>query len=256
MITRRLKVAKLKANLPKGKRVGAGETIESLKFAVPGPSSDGDYIRIGPGDPLSLEELAKFTAEAALAGDTSAALDILRDFVGAVDQHNERTWRGPVHFAYAQYLAHAFSKIVRARMKESGWKGAKWGDVETGDAEADANLALGIKSSKAGRRKGAATHNDEALAAAFNLLVVSGLRPEKAKEELQRRIGADKRTIEKANASHVTYQIYCRRAQRLDIATECRDSAIELIKVGAKPYVSHVTAILQELRTEPESKKR
>lgn len=181
--------------------------------------------------------LADRTAKRARDGDTYAAMDILRDFVGAIDQYNERTWSGlrsaPIHWEYVRYIADAFEKIVRAAMRSRTWIGTKWNDVESGEAQPDANLALGITTSKPGRRKGTRTHDQEALAAAYWFLIRRGWQPEAAIGQMSAYIGADRTTIQRASRAegNIAYkypQLICD----------------ESLKVAMKPYAAKITAIL------------
>lgn len=135
-------------------------------------------------------------------------------------------------------------------MRTPSWQGSKWDkkDIETSVAQADANLALGIKRSKAGRRKGHKTYNDEALAAAYNLLLLNGLSASDAKDQLAGQMDVDPRTIEKANQQHVTYRTYLAAAKHHETSDEDRDFAQEIIKVGAEPYAGHVATILSQAR--------
>lgn len=188
------------------------------------------------------------TAKLAREGDTTRALRILQDFVESMDHYDERNWKGPVHLDHARFIADAFAKIIRAKMRARTWSGVKWNDVDDGDAQEDANLALGIKSSKPGRPPNARTFNDEGLAAAFNLLVFHGLRPEEAKEKLRERIGCDKRTVENADAAHITFRTYRRAARNQGTSKVDRDFAVETIKVGAEPYQAQVAEILSAWR--------
>lgn len=177
--------------------------------------------------------IAEGTADKARAGDTDAALEILREFVAAVDQSDEQTWHGPVQWAYARYLADAFEKIIRAAMRSSSWQQVKWSDADSGPAQADANLALGIKSSKSGRRVGTKFHNQEALAAAYWHLIRKGWRPERASSALSERTGANRRTIQKASVANGN-----------DAFKDSRLISDESLKVLFAPYAAVIKAIL------------
>lgn len=170
---------------------------------------------------------ASVTARKAREGDTQAAREILEDFVFAIDARREQDWPRlgpPIHWAYARYLADAFAKVL---------------------AGADARLALGVKSSKPGRRVGAkTTHDLEGLAAAFNLLLLRGFERKQAKLCLKEKTGANARTIEKADKQHVAYGCFLRDAQRPATSAEDRDFAAETMKVGAKRYAAEISAIL------------
>jgi hypothetical protein len=176
--------------------------------------------------------IANGTAEKAREGDTSAAQEILKDFVSAIDARSEKMWSHigpPIHWAYARYLADAFAKILSGT---------------------DAAVALGVKNSRPGRRAGAkATHNLEGLAAAFNLLLLNGMKPKQAKLSLKEHTGAAVRTIEKANNEHYTYRIYLLRAQKSATRKSSREFAVEIIEGGAKPYAAQIKAILAAQKT-------
>jgi hypothetical protein len=118
----------------------------------------------------------------ARAGNTDAAREILEDFVRSVRRHSKRSWPGPIHLAYARFLADAFQAILSGSKK-------------------DASIALGVKSSRAGRRRGAVTHDAIALAAAFWLLRRHGLKPEKSIALIRKLTGADRSTVQKATTA-------------------------------------------------------
>jgi hypothetical protein len=188
--------------------------------------------------------MAECTAKEARAGDTVAALEILQSFANAIERCDERTWSAPIHWAYARYIADAFEKIIRAAMRSPRWGKAKWSDAEDGPAQEDANLALGIKNSAPGRRKGTKTFDTGALAAAFNLLLVHDFKPKEAKVELKRTIGAHVRTIENADSAHEVYRYYRTQALDENTRTDDRDFAVEFLKAGAKPFAKRITLIL------------
>lgn len=183
--------------------------------------------------------MARLTAEKARTGDTDAAFSILRDFVGAIDQYDEGTWSGlrsaPIHWEYVRYIADAFERVIRAAMRSPTWRGKTWSDVETGEAQADANLALGIKSSKPGRRKGAKTYETEALAALYWYLVRRGFKPERANKLLRERIGCDRKTIQDASIEGGN------KAYRYPELIED-----ESLKVVFEPYALHAKAIIEQ----------
>jgi hypothetical protein len=161
------------------------------------------------------EWFANETAKSARAGDTDAAREILEDFVGAINQRSERMWPQigpPIHWAYARYLADAFQSILEGK---------------------DAKLALGVKNSKPGRRPGKTTHNAEALAAAYWYLIRRGFKPERANLELQKRTGADRRTIQIASKK--------KGNAALGLPGLIDD---ETLKVMFKPYAAQIHRIL------------
>jgi hypothetical protein len=181
---------------------------------------------------------AMATSVKATAGDTSAARDILEDFVFAIDARSEKMWPQigpPIHWAYARYLADAFAKILNGT---------------------DAAVALGVKNSKPGRRSGTrVTHDLEGLAAAFNLLLLNGLKPKQAKLSLKEKTGAAVRTIEKANDAYVAYGYYLRDARRPNVSESHGDFAAEIMKSGARGYAAQIESILaaRKLRRLPQS---
>jgi hypothetical protein len=182
-----------------------------------------EYIVLG-GD-VNYWNAFHTTAEAR-AGSTDAAREILEDFVGAMDSRTERMWPNigpPIHWHYARYIADALKKIL---------------------AGADPSIALGIKIPVPGRRRGTTTHNDEALAAAFNLLLANGLRPKEAKLSLQEKTGATPRTIEKANKAHFAYRTFGQSAVSGEGSAGDREFALEVLKAGAQPYAAKIEAIL------------
>ncbi len=119
----------------------------------------------------------KELTDEARGGNTEAAVDILREFAEAVDLSSEHGSQVRVPSAHSRYIAEAFRKII--------------------DQDMDAGLALGIKTSKAGRPKGTKTHNDVELAAAYWFLIRQGHRPEEANSLLEK-TGVDRRTIQRA----------------------------------------------------------
>jgi hypothetical protein len=179
--------------------------------------------------------MARVTAERARQGDTRSAIEILHDFVAVVDQNAELTWTGPIPWDYAKYIADAFEKVVRAAMQSPSWSGAKWEDAATGEAQCDANLALGIKSSKAGRRKGAKTYDTAALAALYWFLVRRGLKPELANRRICEQIGCDRKTVQ--NASQQDGNAAYRNPKLVDD---------ESLKVTFAPYAMHAAAIIRQ----------
>lgn len=157
------------------KRIRAGS--KPAKLPVPTweePDEISEALRSIRADPDPMGTYARKTAKCARDGDTEAARAILDDYVGAVGQFSERTWHGPNHYAYARFIADAFEAIL---------------------ADTDAALALGIKTSNPGRRKGIVTHNSEAIAAGYQLLVRLGLTNARARSELRTETGADAKTI-------------------------------------------------------------
>jgi hypothetical protein len=180
------------------------------------------------------EWFARDTAQRARNGDTEAAQSILKDFVEAMDARSEKMWPQlgpPIHWVYARYLADAFKLILQGKEK-------------------DAALALGIKSSKPGRRRNTgAKHNLEALAAAYNVLLLNGLEPKQAKLHLKEQTGSSVRTIEKANQDHVTYRTYLSAARHLETPSGDRDLASGIIKVGAAPYAAALERILKRRKS-------
>jgi hypothetical protein len=127
--------------------------------------------------PDSMQVSAVKTVKAARRGDHQAAKTILKDFAGAIGQFNARTWRGPVHWAFAEYIADAFKAML------AGEEAAK---------------ALGIKKATRGREKGGVTFDKSELGAAYWLLLRKGYRSEDAIEFIQEFCGADRRTIQRA----------------------------------------------------------
>jgi hypothetical protein len=120
------------------------------------------------------------TVKQARSGGIDDAREILADFAAVVGRHSAASWSGPLHWDYARYIADAFVEILN---------------------EKDAALALGIKSSKAGRRRGITTYDTKALGAAYWSLIRRGYQSEHAISLLQNTIGADRRTIQRASAA-------------------------------------------------------
>jgi hypothetical protein len=186
--------------------------VKRRKVTAQGEHLDVEAVTIG-------EWYAIETAKAACAGDTEAAQRILKDFVDAIDGRRYRYphLSVPIYSIHARFLADAFKKILDGK---------------------DAALALGIKSSKPGRRpKAGATYNRAALAAAFNLLLLNGLSRKQAKLDLRQMTGATVRTIEKANRECGSYRRFLEYARKYK-------SFAKLIKDGAAPYAKAVAAIL------------
>lgn len=131
-------------------------------------------LRTDP-DPESTD--AKESAQRASAGDTEAARAVLEAFAFAVECESEKSWNGRVKFSHADYVARAIRRILRGE---------------------DAALALGIKTSNAGRRPGTVVHDPEAIAAVYYLLRRGGYSDEMAKSTMKDRIGASDGTIRAA----------------------------------------------------------
>ncbi len=127
-----------------------------------------------PGPTLTFKDE---TARLALEGDVEAARTVLREFIEAARLSRGRAPVVQIDRTYAEYIADAFDMILATNA-------------------ADARLALGIKSSKPGRRKGVVTHDPKAIAACFYLLVRRGLTKTNARRELES--VADERTIRNA----------------------------------------------------------
>lgn len=196
-----------------------------------GPSDDAPIA----SDPFSLLQklgdpndfYARATARKAREGDTEAAREILKDFVFAIDERNERMWPRigpPVHWDYARYLADAFTRILDG---------------------VDAAVALGVKNSSPGRRRGAGnTHDLKGLAAALNLLCLNGMTPKQAKLSLKEKTGAAIRTLEKANKEHNTYRWFLEQLQAPGTSEQNRDLGAEIMKNGAQRYAAVIAEIL------------
>lgn len=197
------------------------------------PSSEGantgfvEYVQSGGN---INDWFADATTKAAEAGDNEAAREILTDFVGAIAQWSERTWRGPIHWAYARYIAEAFQKIL--------------------DGE-DPSRALGIKRIRKGRRPGTKTYDEEGLAAGLSLLILNGFSATQAKELLHDRIGADIRTIEKAAASDFVSRIYRDSALNPQTGESEREFAVQVLKKAVEPYAAEIESILAGDRKNP-----
>jgi hypothetical protein len=59
-----------------------------------------------------IENRAASLVKLAESGDRDASLPILRDFVGATDQHDAKTWDGHIEYQFARYLARCFRLIL------------------------------------------------------------------------------------------------------------------------------------------------
>ena len=156
-------------------------------------SSNASLVRDRP-QRKRLSAICADVVSQALGGDTDAAKRILGDFVRSVRQHSKRSWPGPNHYLYARYLANAVQRVL--------------------DGE-HASIALGVKSSRSGRRKGSVTHNAKALAAAFWLLHRKGIATERCNEMLFQLTGADRTTVQGARAAPNT-----KAFNRPDLITE------------------------------------
>ncbi len=141
-----------------------------------------------------LATMCRDKVDQALNGNTDAARRILEDFVRSVWQHSKRSWCGPNHYVYARYLADALQRVLEGEQ---------------------ASIALGVKNSRPGRRKGSVTHDAVALAAAFWLLNRRGLATEKCNELLCRLTGADRTTVQDSRESPNT-----KAFNRPDLVTE------------------------------------
>jgi hypothetical protein len=175
---------------------------------------------------------AELQAERARDGDTDAAREILQDFIGAIDLPSERTWNGPGHYVYARYIADAFEQVLEAcRWRDE--KGLSRNEKERRDKEFPNRvaIALGVKSSRPGRRKGTLEYDDVALAAAVQLLRRHDLEKTSAIETLELMTGADRSTIFKA-------------VNRYDGLEEPDRFSEETLKSLARPYLKAVREIL------------
>lgn len=199
--------------MPQSRKDGARPDVPPVGFVqhIDGGGSASDW--------LVIENVRR-----ARDGDVKAARRILTDWVGAVDQRDKQTWKGPVHWEYARFIRDAFASIL---------------------GEVDANRALGVSLAKAGRPEGSGVrHDSQALAAAYNLLLFKGLQPKKAKSHLKDKTGAAPRTIENANKQHRVYAIYLTVARSSEALPEDREYASECLKSDASHYQKELEAIL------------
>jgi hypothetical protein len=117
-------------------------------------------------------------ANLARGGDTEAARGILQDFVDAASAGGERSWHEHVPWPHAEYIAEAFQKMLTV--------------------EPDAAKALGIKTSRAGRRPGAVNYDTVTLAATYWLLRRRGRTYGQAMSAMEPAAGVEASTIRKA----------------------------------------------------------
>lgn len=165
-----------------------------------------------------MKEYWSTMVEQARLGNVEAAQDVLRDFAEAVEQvrlfkEPEKAWSGPIPWPLADYLAISFRAIL--------------------DAGSDPGHALNLIGKTRGRQKGkVTTHDLEALAASFNLLIRNGFKPEEANTALGEALGADRATIYRAREEFEAFKY----PKMVDD---------EILKVSLKPYVAQVSAILK-----------
>lgn len=127
---------------------------------------------------------------AAKQGNTDAARAILAQYIAIVSERSPKSWRGPYAFTYACYIADAFAEIL---------------DKNTPMEPA---LALGIKTSKAGRRKGAVTHDSEAIAAAFEWAIGVGYSEKVAIKKISDATGANPKTVRNAVKAFPAFEYF------------------------------------------------
>lgn len=128
-----------------------------------------------------LPEEWEHTAKLARNGDTEAIHDILREIADGLERVASMR-NAPIPWECAHYVAEAFREILDPNPEK----------------QLDPMQALGLKERKAGRPKGAKTHDEVRLAAAYWLMLRRGLKPERANQLLQRATGADRTTIQRA----------------------------------------------------------
>lgn len=171
---------------------------------------------------------AEGDVQRALGGNTESAAAILRDFVGSINERNERIWPNigpPIEWAYARYLADAFQKILDGT---------------------DANRALGIKIPRGGRRPGTGRLDEEALAAAFNLLLLRGVPKAEARRALAEAVKCDKSMIGKADKKHASFAYFRESLTAASSeASEAKAMFSQVIESAAEPYRAHVEGILR-----------
>lgn len=165
----------------------------------------------------ALARMCRDKVDSAKAGSTQSAREILEDFFRVVSQHSKRSWCGPTHYIYARFLAEAFQRIL-----------------EQGE---DPAIALGIKSSVPGRRKGVVTNKPQDLAAAYWLLHRKGLRPEKCIALLCELTGVDRTTVQSARRAP-----YTKAFARPDLVN---DGALKQ-KLRKWRYVKDLLALLRD----------
>lgn len=166
------------------------------------------------------------TVALAKKGNSEALSEILGTFSTAVDSKSQHTWQGSCPYVYARFIADALKQIMLG---------------------ADVAAAFGMVSKVGRPRASGATHNLDALAAAYAVLLLNGLLPKQAKLHLHEQTGATVRTIEKAFAVESAESIrFCLKVARgIEINSELDPStAAEMLKVVAQPYDAALQSIL------------
>lgn len=158
------------------KKAGGDQWWAALK-ALRGKFKDG---------PVPEETDAAESVRRATDGDTRAAMEILEAFAWSVESTWEKEWKGPMPYVTADYVAKALRRIL-----EGG----------------DPLRALGLKSSDAGRRRGTATHNSQALAALYYLLLRDGFTARMAESEINMETGASESTMRNAKREWAIYKV-------------------------------------------------
>lgn len=177
--------------------------------------------------------------ECARKGNVEAARDVLEDFSKAVEdiaafKDPANAWSGPIPWQAAEYLASAFRQILH--VTRSGTK------TKTQAKAQQIMKALNLTGSR-GRRKGEATHDLEALAAAYSLLTRNGVTPEAANEKLQKALGADRSTIYRARQENAAFEYW----HKSDDGTLKALIDDEVLRVTAKPYVTKLAHIWEAI---------
>lgn len=160
------------------------------------------------------QEYITETVQQAREGSTQASTEVLREFVAAVDLHNEKTWIGAIPWPYVRFVADKLAAILK------------------GDSSI-AIAALGLKSESLGRPTGSGKFSHLAVAAFYFLLFRAGVTPKAAKSLMMERVGVSGDVIEEAVKEYPGFQFRDRFTVEIlvELAAAYRGKLAEIIAV-------------------------
>lgn len=160
------------------------------------------------------QEYIDATVRQASAGSSQASTEVLKEFVAAVDQHNEETWLGAIPWPYVRFVADKLATVLQ-------------GDPSM------AAVALGIQGDTTGRPTGGRKHSHLAVAAFYFLLFRAGVAAKVAKSMMNESLGVGDDAIEEAVKEYPGFQYRDRFTVEIlvELATAYRGKLAELLAV-------------------------
>lgn len=152
------------------------------------------------------------TARQARGGSSQASTEVLKDFIAAVDLHNEKTWPGAIPWPYVRFVADKLAMILN-------------GDPSM------AAVILGLESERPARRTGSGKYSHLAVAAFYFLLFRAGVAPKTAKSLTKERVGVTEAEVEEAVKEYPGFQYRDRFTVEIlvELAAPCRGKLAETL---------------------------